>query len=74
MRRKSSGIAVLTVLVAVAAAAVVYIASFGGSSSHVDNDTVPSSFAEWVVQASAPAFELSPAQAASDAQAQTAAR
>ena len=48
MRRKSSGIAVLTVLVAVAAAAVVYIASFGRSSGHADNNAVPSSSAERV--------------------------
>jgi type II secretory pathway component PulK len=71
MRRKSKGVAVVAILVGVAVAAVVYIASFGKSSRHAE---IANHEAVAQNTASDAAFTIAPAQAASDTEAQTAAR
>jgi type II secretory pathway component PulK len=73
MRRKSSGVAVVAILVGVAVAATVYIASIG-KSHHA---SVPELHNEAVAQhnaASDAAFTIEPRRAASDTEAQTATR
>jgi hypothetical protein len=76
MRQKSSGFAVVAVLVGVAVAAVVYIASFGKSGSHA-GIAPPSGEALAQTAASAPAFDaqtVNAGVAASGTNEQTAAR
>ena len=75
MRRKSSGVAVAAVLVGVAVAAVVYIASIG-KSRHADAP-VPQTSALAASQdgvASGASFGVAPGEAKSRAGEQTAAR
>ncbi|SAK92951.1 hypothetical protein [Caballeronia ptereochthonis] len=75
MRRKSSGVAVAAVLVGVAVAAVLYIASFG-KSRHADAP-VPSTSALAATQdatASAAAFGVAPGEAKMTPGEQTVAR
>ena len=74
MRRKSSGVAVAAVLVAVAVAAVLYIASFG-RSRHADAP-VPnaSTLTSQEGAASAAAFSAGPVEPASAPGEQSAAR
>jgi hypothetical protein len=76
MRQKSSGFAVVAVLVGVAVAAVVYIASMGKSGHHAEI-APPSGEALAQTAASAPAFDtqaIDASPAASNANEQTAAR
>jgi hypothetical protein len=73
MRRKSSGVAVVAILIGVAVAAVVYIASFG-KSGHADAGPVPGQAVAESSGASDAAFALAPQQASSDASEHTAAR
>lgn len=74
MRRKSSGVAVAAVLVGVAVAAVVYIASFG-SSRHADAPVpTPSALAAQDGAASAAAFGIAPKAPEAAQGEQTAAR
>ncbi|KXU86083.1 hypothetical protein CR51_38060 [Caballeronia megalochromosomata] len=74
MRRKSSGVAVAAVLVGVAVAAVLYIASFG-RSRHADAPVpAPSALAAQDGVASAAAFGNTPMRPESAQGDQTAAR
>jgi flagellar basal body-associated protein FliL len=74
MRRKSSGVAVVALLVGVAVAAVVYIASFGKSSHHAEALPAQNEAVAHDTPASENAFALAPADAASSPQTHTAAR
>ncbi|MDR5775925.1 MULTISPECIES: hypothetical protein [unclassified Caballeronia] len=67
MKRNTSGVAVVAVLVAVVVAATVYIASFGKSSRHAELNAEPAQ--ALAIEASAPV-----ASGASEADARTAAR
>jgi hypothetical protein len=73
MRRKSSGVAVVAILIGVAVAAVVYIASIG-KSRHADAGPVQGQAIAETSAASDAAFALAPQQAASDPSEHTAAR
>jgi hypothetical protein len=70
--RKQSGVAVLAIIAAVAAAAVVYIASFGRSGHHAQADT-PRNEAV-ASQGDNAAFAIAPLRAASEPGSTTAAR
>jgi hypothetical protein len=76
MRRKSSGVAVVALLAGIAVGVTLYIASFGRSSHHAEATPDPHEQTEALAQASASdaAFAIAPMPAASDPQAQTAAR
>ncbi|SAL20572.1 hypothetical protein AWB71_00985 [Caballeronia peredens] len=75
MRRKTSGVAVAAVLVGVAVAAVLYIASFG-RSRHADAPVPAQSAlaATHETAASAAGFDVAPAEAQSSPGEQTVAR
>ncbi|WP_277185188.1 hypothetical protein [Caballeronia sp. BR00000012568055] len=73
MRRKSSGVAVVAILVGVAVAATLYIASFG-KSHHADAPVMQNEAVAQQHAASDAAFTITPLHAASDTEAQTAAR
>jgi hypothetical protein len=73
MRQKSSGVAVLAIVIGVAVFAVTYIASFGRSGHHAEitphqNEAVAEN------TASDARFTLAPLHAASSPEAETAAR
>lgn len=75
MRRKSSGAAVVAVLVGVAVAVTLYIASFGKSSHHAqDLSAAGQAIATQDLSASDAAFSAATTDSASGARAQTAAR
>jgi type II secretory pathway component PulK len=75
MRRKSSGAAVVAVLVGVAVAVTLYIASFGKSSHHAqDSSASGHAMATHDFSASDAAFSAATTDSASGPRAQTAAR
>ncbi|MDR5783553.1 hypothetical protein QCE63_29500 [Caballeronia sp. LZ065] len=74
MRRKSSGFAVAAVLIGVAVAAVVYIASIGHSRTAEAPVPTATSLAAQDGAASGPVFGSAPAEAATATSEQAAAR
>lgn len=74
MRRKSSGFAVAAVLIGVAVAAVVYIASFGRSRHAEAPVPAATSLAVQDGASSAPVFGSAPAEPATGTSEQAAAR
>jgi type II secretory pathway component PulK len=71
MRRKSSGVAVIAILVGVAVAVTLYIASFG-KSHHASAPTMQNEAVAQHDAASDATFAIAPLHAASDTEAQTA--
>ncbi|WP_248323286.1 hypothetical protein [Caballeronia sp. Sq4a] len=76
MKRKSSGVAVVAVLVGVAVAVTLYIASYGRSSHHasIDMPTTHDAIATQDVPASEASFTAAPMQPVSGPSDTTAAR
>ncbi|QSN63790.1 hypothetical protein [Caballeronia sp. M1242] len=76
MKRKSSGVAVVAVLVGVAVAVTLYIASFGRSSRHasIDTPTTHDAISKQDMHASDAAFTAAPMQPVSASSDATAAR